>query len=74
MKSNVHFATCEKVLSGSDITSNMNRCDIIKSKRVELGPSECLSIVEVCSTLGMKKRTEFYTKKSGKFVVLFYKM
>ena len=29
MKSNVHFATCEKVLSGSDITSNMNRCDII---------------------------------------------
>ena len=50
-KDNVHFA---KVVSGSGITSDMNRWHSLKSRREGLRPTECLSIVEVCTTFDGK--------------------
>ena len=41
----------------------MEQVTFIQSKQVGLGPSECLSIVEMCSTLGNEENDRFLYKE-----------
>ena len=65
--------TCEKVLSGSDITGNMNRSDIHLKYTSRIGTKRMFEYCRGVFNVGNVENNRIYIKKSGKFVVLFYK-
>ena len=78
-KDNKYFATfvlditCKTVVLGSDITGDMNRWHSFKVNEWDWDQANVWVLLKCVQRWKMKKITDFYTKKSGKFMVPFKK-